>query len=293
MARYNQYGTKTIVSDRVFNSFDELMTYAEGPSTLPEYSRASRRQGERHFFGTQDFQTAMNQARYGWPDGLKAIQKLVEQIKNMVAQKAQLKSETFYSTSGACVDVGRYVSGEPEDMLEFEMSESAGKKIFTVTLNVSASACVDAQTLYNRGAAVIALVDLLERGGFSCEIMAIDVRERSGKLVVVRAPIKTAGYQLDQDRVAFAVASPSFLRRLLFSVNERETPAVISEFGFHNSGGYGMPSNLPADLSDEERGVYLPSLYGQCEFSSQEGAMKWVIQEAGKVLELETETPTA
>lgn len=286
--RFNEGGEKTVVVDRRFNSFDDILTYAEGPSAMPDTSRASRRQGEVSFFGTKDFASAIHQAKYGWPEGLRQIQKLADSIKTLVAAKATLKSDTFYSTSGACVDVGRYLSGEPEDMLEFEMTESAGKKIFTVTLNVAASACVHADTLYNRGAAVIALVDLLEKAGYSCEIMAVDPRERNGKLCVVRVPVKVAGQHLDQDRLAFAVASPSFLRRLLFSCNEREDMAVINEFGFHNGGGYGMPSNLPNSVTEAERGVYLPSLYGYCAFDTQEGAVEWVIQEAGKLIELET-----
>lgn len=284
---YNAYGPKTLVGVRAFESFDALLTHSEGPSELSDYDRASRERGSS-FSGTKDFAEAVHQARYGWAEGLKKITEMSEQIKNTVAQKANLKNDTFYAPSGAMVDVGRYLSGDPDCMMEYEQHEQSGRKIFSITLNVAASARVEAETLYNRGAAVIALVDLLEKGGFSCEINVVDVRESNGKLLAVKAPVKTAGFALEMERLAFAVASASFLRRIMFSINEREDASTRAHFGFMSGYGYAMPSNLPESATADEAGIYLPALFGNCEFDTQEGAVQWVIDQAGKLLELET-----
>ena len=275
---------------RKFDSFDSLLDYAEGPTDMGQYSRASRRHeyGTDSWSGTNDFETAMRQARYGWPEGLARIAAISEAVNNAVAQRAMTRQEIFFLTSGSVVDIGRFCSGEPECMMNFQEDQTNGKKIFTIRVNAAASCCNEPERLFNRGAAVIALVDLLEQNGFSCEILVFQTisgyRERC--LYTVEAPLKTCGYQLDRDRLAFGLCSSSFLRRVIFSVEEREPSDVRHAMGIGN--GYGVPANRPTDTSDAERGITLGAMYGYGNaFETQASAVEWALEQAGKLLAVE------
>lgn len=277
---------------RSFETFDALLDYAEG-STDMAYGRQSRTferncHSPNAWYGTPTFEAAMQQARFGWPEGLEKIAAISNAVNEAVAQRAMTRQETFYATSGAVVDIGRFTGGEPECMMNFVEDAAVGRKILTIRVNVSASCSNESYRLFNRGAAVIALVDLLEQNGFSCEIIAFDTTAWNGSLYTVEAPLKVCGYQLDRDRLAFGLCSPSFLRRVLFSVEERE-PANVRR-AFDIGGCYGSPANRPTERSTEENGVNLGAMYGYgMDFTTQESAVEWALEQAGRLLAVEAE----
>jgi hypothetical protein len=276
---------------RKFDTFDAILDYAEGPTDA--YARSSRTV-ERNYrsrdawYGTPTFEAAMRQARFGWPEGLEQIAPISNAVNEAVAQRAMTRQETFYATSGAVVDIGRYTGGEPECMMNFVEDVAVGRKILTIRVNVSASCCNEAHRLFNRGAAVIALVDLLEQNGFSCEIIAFDTTVWNGSFYTVEAPLKVCGYPIDRDRLAFGLCSPSFLRRVLFSVEERE-PADVRR-AFDIGGCYGSPGNRPTEFSSEETGINLGAMYGYGkDFTTQESAVEWALGQARRLLSVEAE----
>jgi len=269
--------------DRSFETFDALLECADAPGW--QRNRSSRRHGMSDWAGTPDWETAIRQARYGWPEGLARMSEMAARLERAVAQRARSRQEVFWDVAGSVVDVGRFVTGDPENMMEFEpQPQDARGRIFVLKVNLSASASVDSKVLFWRGAAIMGLTDLLEKNGFSVEIQGCEAVHSGGLRYVVRFPVKAAGAMLDQDRLAFALASPSMLRRVLFAVEENESPAIVERMGFNCGGGYGCPADDDAP-SGEDNGIVLPSLKGwERNFRDLDGATDWVIERARAVL---------
>ena len=61
-------------------------------------------------------------------------------------------------------------------------------------------------------------------------------------------PVVHPGGFLDIDMAAFCVAHPSFLRRLIFALNEHEAVDLRRKMGFCAGGGYGKPAKLVSEL---------------------------------------------
>jgi hypothetical protein len=270
------------IHDRRY-SYDDWLTHcAKGP-----IAGAASRYGDSGFCGTKTFAEAMDLARKGWPEGLAAVKAMAEQIWRVVGQEVK-KLEFNYEVAGDDVDVGRFLTGEPENMLEYIEEPSVGRgKIVHIYVNTVASCGISKETMYYRGAAVLALVDALEKLGFSCCVQTIDaISERwTGDKNVLRynVTLREAGEALDMDRLAFALAHASWLRRLIFSAMEQESPELRKQFSVPN-GCYGNPEEARGATNDEH-GIDVPSLrYGSHHFQSQETAIKWVLEAAAQVL---------
>jgi len=247
---------------------------------------ASRRRGDRSWAGTDSFEEAMKLAREGWAEGLKDISDLSEEIWDVVGQEIK-KQDFHYDVQGCVLDVDRFLVGEPENMIEFHEEEEIGHgKIVKIRVNNVASCGVSAKTMFLRGAAVVALIDALEKLGFSCEVYTADALARRWRgdeeVLQYEVELRGPGDVLDMDRLAFGLAHPSWLRRMVFSAMEQEERDIREKFRV--GGGYGMPTESRGDTS-EERGIDVPSLrYGTHHWQDKATAIKWVLAAAAKVL---------
>ena len=274
------------IHDR-FYSYDQWLTHCANPTPAGFAGSPASRESGSDWTGTKNFQAAMDLARKGWAEGLEKIKAMSEEIWKVVGQ--EIKKQTFqYDVCGDVVDVDRYLSGEPENMIQFTEEQAVGHgKVIKIWVNTVASAGVTTETMFYRGAAVVALVDALEKLGFSCEVATIDaISERwTGDKNVLRynVTLRSAGEALDLDRLAFALANASWFRRLIFSAMEQESPALRRQFRI-GTGSYGCPEEARGATSDEH-GMDVPSLrLGAHHFESQEAATKWVLSAAARLL---------
>jgi len=275
------------IHDR-FYTYDQWLDHVANPTPYGfAGSPVSKNHGNESWAGTKTFGESLDLARKGWSEGLETIKAMSEEIWKVVGQ--EIKKQTFqYDVCGDVVDVDRYLSGEPENMIQFTEEQAVGHgKIIKIWVNTVASVGVTKETMFYRGAAVVALVDALEKLGFSCEVSTIDaISERwSGDKNVLRYNVllRGAGEALDLDRLAFALANASWLRRLIFSAMEQESPALRRMFGI-GMGTYGNPEEARGATNDDH-GMDVPSLrYGAHHFESQDAATKWVLTAAAQLL---------
>jgi len=259
----------------------------DGPSSGSSSRGVYRSRRGMPWAGTETFEQAIELAKKGWADGLKDIKAMSEAIWKVVGQEIQ-KTTFVYDVAGCQPDIDRYLCGEPENMIQFvHEKEQQGKgKIVKIFVNNVASCGVSTEAMFGRGAAVVALVDALENLGFSCEVATADAlgREWRGdeKVLQYNVMLKRAGQPLELDRLAFALAQPCWLRRLVFSAMEQEPPEIRSMFGVGD--GYGYPTESRG-LTSEERGIDVPSLrYGEDTWTDMKSATAWVLEAASKVL---------
>lgn len=259
----DEYETWT---DFVNRADSEIPKDVSGPMASSQDSRStSGFHGD--WSGARNWAQALDMARNGWPQGRARI----EQISSAVFAKTGSlirKDDIRYDVTGSAVDIGAYLSGQPECFTVWEETDEyrEGKgKVVKIVVNAAASSGVTPEVLFLRGACVVALADSLERAGRRVEIHL--VMNSSG--AEYRVLIKRADQPVQLDQLAFSIASPAAFRRVGFAVMERWPSEVQSQVGY----SYGMPHT-----SEMQGDIILPSAgYSDIQWSNEANAIKWVI----------------
>lgn len=221
---------------REFKSWADYVAKADQSKVSNFCSSTDRTRPDWH--GTESFEQAKNMALNGW-SGIRAeVDALVENIEHAIMPNLAPAFTSYFDVSGGMVDVGRFLDGEPECMVETKLVEMAKPgKVVTVLVQGFYSSASDEGEIKARGAAVVALIDAIEKMQHSTEIyVEYTLSERICHLVKV----KGAGESLDIDTLMFILAHPSAYRRISFGVQEGE-PAGL---GCGPSGSYGKPNDL-------------------------------------------------
>lgn len=205
--------------------------------------------GSTSFYQSRDLPEALRLAREGWPEGLAQIKAMTARLDAKIG-RAVGRPEPVHDVIGECADVGAFIAGAPEDMIDFRPADEA--RIVRLVCNVTTSAFIDTATIMRRGAIACALADAIERAGMRAEIVAAFRSEYFTCTVV----IKRADEPLNLDRAVFALAHPSMQRRLMFRMMEHEALADRRALGVEN-GTYGHVKDLePAQQGD----IYFPGM---------------------------------
>lgn len=238
---------------RDFPSLDALVAQGDQPESAGGDSfRRGResRSGSRMFTETESWTEAMQVARDGYRDVRAEIRGHVVDLEHVIRA---IEADTWawrHDVTGVAVDVDRYLSGEPENMLDsVPVTVPTFGRVVRVLVNGAASSRVEAETIRKRGAAIVALVEAVELAGCSAEVLVtfpVSDRETGRKSSFYAATVtaKAADQALDLDALAFLLAHPSMLRRCVFAVEETEGRKVRDQFGFYPGGGYGLPATL-------------------------------------------------
>ena len=138
---------------------------------------------------------------------------------------------------------------------------------------MAASAGISGQEMFNKGATIAALIELLERAGKRVELkgrMAVTGYDKPVSTFRYQMIIKEAGEPIDVDRIAFALAHPGCLRRLGFSIMEQASEKI--QKAIDTTYRYGQP----AEWQEPEDGIYIgkTSLDG-----SEESRVEWIKQQ--------------
>ena len=150
---------------------------------------------------------------------------------------------------GGAVDIGAYLDDDEECFYRPEevMQPQPMLKVCVVT---GAPASFDAEELINRGRAILAVLDALEKRGYSIQL-DIELGFYTASIPGPQAfiTLKQSGEQWNAASVAYAIAHPAFDRRLGFRFAESADQIEVT-----TSGSYGAPH-----LREHERyDLYFP-----------------------------------
>jgi hypothetical protein len=231
---------------RTFGSFADFLALAENDGGGGSSRDVSEEKARYDWARGADFAQAMSLARAGWAEGREIMNRFRARFDDRLKQSVTERQTTRRDVTGAYVDIGAFLSGEPECMLDFDTEEVQGHdgKILRVSVDYGANYRVTAEQYLTRGAAMLAVVDALENYGYRCEIVALKATETNGSTYLVEFPIKASGEHIEIDRLAFIVGHPAMHRRLGFSTMENEPKDVRSRFRFY-FGGYGSSITSP------------------------------------------------
>lgn len=184
------------------------------------------------------YDEAKELVRAGWPEGLQLLRDAKVQIDKAAAEHQA--TSYLYDVSGSFVDVGKYLQGDPECMVEFV--ERVTPRMISIGLCLTVSASVDKQAIRNRGAVVMALCERLEDAGYRIRVngyYSVSDWGKHGHVISIR--LKDFGTTLDADRLAFWTCNEAALRRIAFRYQEKLSPEVRQRFGYKSGHGYGLP----------------------------------------------------
>lgn len=225
-----------------FRCMHDFIKHANTPPPSEVMSPSSREGDDDWAGGT--FDEAVKLATSGWLEGVQRIKELMEPLlKKVDNQLGIVEDRMTYDIEGCDVDVAEFLDDNPECMLLYEDGIEK-KKWRRILVNISAASFRSSEQLLERGARIASLVWALEKKGVRCEIViaeyAIADREYHS---LIKVKVKDAGAHLDESRIAYAIAHPTMLRRLVFSVQEHQPYWFFKNF----ESGYGAPADLMED----------------------------------------------
>lgn len=210
-----------------FDTFEKFIEQAlVVPARQDSSSSRQQRTGPDPWHGTNTFEQAVEIARRGWPEGAAKALELRAAVESAVRDLINARSTTYtFDVAGEYVDVGRFLSGEPECFgTESTDFGSNSRPVVKIVANLAASGAVSPESLFVRGAAIVAAIDVLEALGRRVEVWIAKgsgVQRTGGRVHETHVLVKRADQPLDIDRLGFAVAHPACLRRLCFSIMEQ------------------------------------------------------------------------
>lgn len=235
-------------------------------------------------------------ARDGFIEPLERVEKLATHVESKIDLTLfQTEFQATYDVAGSEVDVDVYLAGTPECMIESTpLRVSKHGRAVRLLVPITCSACVSAEEFERRGAAVVALADLLARAQHPLEVwVAIPINTSTrgygaGKggfpdwCDLIR--VQSADEPLDVGRLLFAVAHPAAFRRHGFRSME-QSPGFQGKYGKFGS-GYGNVAECNAeDLPDQAENTFtLPVLDYRSDWS-EAGATKWITGILDKVFD--------
>lgn len=202
---------------------------------------------------------ALQLAREGWTEHMDETLEVSSGAVELVEKEYKVKVfEPTWDVAGCEVDVARYLNSEPENMIDYPLTEivKAGR-VITLCASTTFSAAVSTESIIRRGQAAVALALALGRLGYEIEIWADlhgTVWMGGDETVQVRTLVKSVYDVLDPERILYALAHPSMLRVMQFTVldsAERSSWATTSW----------MPKDPIKDMP--EGTIYLPCLSGK------------------------------
>lgn len=231
-----------------YNTWHKFVSSAKSDTNNNPGRTSSRDTGGLHkesWSGTSTFDEALELARTGWPEGARKIKDNITIIERFIAPRQPVKDLSHDVRGPGMMDFDRYTQGRPDPWVvvkERDAQEGTSVAVVPIIFNISASSGVDIETMYRRGAAVCALIDILEHSKIRCEVKLVARinnghwrqrgQEGSGHYTFI-VVLKNAEDALDMDRMAYALCHAATFRRLIFSLMEEH----IVELGT----GYGMP----------------------------------------------------
>jgi hypothetical protein len=221
---------------QTFPSIGDLLTFLNEAKSPARSSKTLKRDSDRDFYEFDKWEACLHHLQHGWQKGIDAVNATASRLEKEVG--ASVMREVFNpAVSGQFFDVGLVLSGEPECWLESDQDEK-GSKCITISINASVSLCISTQTIIDRGAALCALVKLLETNGKSVKVvygigMHVDPSYK-GDVIRCEVVLKSEGQPLDIDSLAFWLLCPDAFRRLMFRWLEEHSqfPRISGSYGF-------------------------------------------------------------
>jgi|SRR5579859_1460286 len=250
---------QTVKGDRITETYWSVTEYAD--ASVKRATKVKTRDQKKYFLDLPDYEASVSMLRMGWPEELPAALEIAESA--VATANREHMMDTFnpvWDVTGAEVDVARYLSGEPECMIDFPLTKtSKSGRVVTMVAPICFSSWVDTDSVLRRGHVIVALALALSQLGHACEIWA-DINLDGHVEAYQRVCLKGASDELDPGTLMFALAHAAMLRRVAFGTFDGFPPKWREPFSDNaNRGSVGRRSREDIALFPEGT-IFLPEL---------------------------------
>ncbi len=195
-----------------FQSIGELSDFIEDHTEV-----RGRTSAKHHDNAEFSFSKATRIAAQGgyWPQGAEKIQTTTIDLSRVSASDMHTPCN-HADFVGHRPNVPAHLAGSPHPM--WRRSETViPDRLIKIGVHIGRSYDVDEATIFNRGNAIMSVIDALSADGFAVELWAVwRNKSESGHTVNVDTLVKRADESWSPDSVAFALASAGFNRRVIW-----------------------------------------------------------------------------
>ena len=233
-----------------FNSISEVLNFINRHEVTSNYREQVSVEGTYSFTKTHSFDEAMSLLKHGWESG---AQKLNTQLKTVKTGDGY-KTKQFYGVAGYQCSVPRYLQGIPTNMVNSKRVVTKNK-VVNITKDICYNAGWNADKMIEQGVKFVELVNKIESTGTRCNVYVMLGVKKYDNKVCFKIKIKDSSQRMNIKQLAFPLAHPSMLRRILFALMERHettkdmqitygTPIEFEELkeGFHKE--YFVPREI-------------------------------------------------
>lgn len=198
--------------------------------------KSSRNNSRAEWYGTKSFGEAMDFAESGWDSGL-------EQLALEDGVLAGTGVEMNANVSGAFVNMGNYLMGQPDNMWEMTEKRDYNLEELTICVRLDYSAGISGATALNFTKSIAEIVNEYQSKYAVRLVGRFDSAQANRTNYVVDVVIKDYNERFVLNNVAFSF-HPSFFRRLWFSHLEGES---FIDYG------YGSPSDKGKHIKEFQK----------------------------------------
>src|ERR1700735_431602 len=130
------------------------------------YANDVWKDASEYFSGVSSIHEALDLCRNGWKAGGETIEKTRGYIAALNPTRFQ---PVQYAIAGTTPNVPRAIAGNILNMRAPSLDKSSRRKTITIVYNMCENGGVDKEMITNKAAVMAALIDEIERKGFSCE----------------------------------------------------------------------------------------------------------------------------
>lgn len=192
---------------------------------------------DSYWTGTNSYEEAVDLLKHGADDLSKRLEKMYQIKAADIGTKTVTRS--YYDVVGFQASVPRYLQGLPTSMIN-QKKVVQKAKVITLNKDMNYNASWSVEDIINESAKALAIVKKLESTGVRVNLNLCWVARTDSQKVGCKIRLKNANERLNVSKLAFVMAHPSMLRRILFRWLE-VNPSVTDKSYVH---GYGRPSNI-------------------------------------------------
>ena len=159
----------------------------------------------------------------GFGEAMKTMQKMALSIKTVACSMAR-EMEIRFDKNGPEVDIDRLRRGDPDCAFYQDLGEattvSVNGKVIDLAVAFNASWNRSINTMLQRGAAILCMIEALENAGYCVALKIYEVTQSNSESFCVVCDVKHPHQPVDVDTLSVALANGDVLRRLRFLLLE-------------------------------------------------------------------------
>lgn len=200
-----------------FDSITEYITFLKSnPIRSDVFPNPDSIEKSYSFTQTHSLEEAMNLCQFGYHKDFDKFTELKMKLEKYVKMSSK-KNKQYNDYIGYVPDVKAYLEGNPLSMLN--KSTHQRKKI-DIYMNTGYSSEMPLSAIFNRGAIVLNLVEILENLGYSVDFHLFIMAENSQQIHLSEYILKKETERVNPQKLYFPLCHPSWSRRLYFRLVE-------------------------------------------------------------------------